>query len=156
MGRLPNLWWRAVAWRWRPRTRRPRWWCPPRCPSRDVEWFAPRLPLGAAQPKVFANRGANGIDGVLSTALGVGLAAAPAAVWVLVGDLAFLHDSNALLNVATRPARLRIVVVDNEGGGIFSFLPQSNAVAPELFESLFGTRRYVSRSRRYWPLTASR
>jgi 2-succinyl-5-enolpyruvyl-6-hydroxy-3-cyclohexene-1-carboxylate synthase len=103
-------------------------------PIRDVERYAaPRAGLTA-----IGNRGANGIDGVVSTALGVALgSAAPTAL--LVGDIAFLHDSNGLLGAAGRNADLVCVVVDNDGGGIFSFLPQATALAGERFETLFGT-----------------
>lgn len=103
-------------------------------PVRDVEWYGPTR-SGLA---VLANRGANGIDGVTSTAVGVALAAAgPTAL--LIGDVAFLHDANGLLGARQRPIDLVIVVVDNDGGGIFSFLPQATALAGERFETLFGT-----------------
>jgi 2-succinyl-5-enolpyruvyl-6-hydroxy-3-cyclohexene-1-carboxylate synthase len=103
-------------------------------PVRDVEWYArPR-----ADVAVHANRGANGIDGVLSTAVGVALATrAPTAC--LLGDIAFLHDSNALIGVAERGIDLTVVVVDNDGGGIFGFLPQASALPTDRFEQLFGT-----------------
>ncbi|HEX9970081.1 MAG TPA: 2-succinyl-5-enolpyruvyl-6-hydroxy-3-cyclohexene-1-carboxylic-acid synthase, partial [Acidimicrobiales bacterium] len=102
-------------------------------PVRDVEWY------GGARDglRVFSNRGANGIDGVVSTALGVAAAdGAPTAV--LIGDLAFLHDSNGLL-IREPDVDCTFVVVDNDGGGIFSFLPQRATVAVDRFERLFGT-----------------
>ena len=100
-------------------------------PIRDLEWF------GGRRAVAHANRGANGIDGVVSTALGRALAGRSVAV--LIGDLAFVHDSTALIGVAARSVDLRIVVVDNDGGGIFGFLPQASSLAPQRFEQLFGT-----------------
>jgi 2-succinyl-5-enolpyruvyl-6-hydroxy-3-cyclohexene-1-carboxylate synthase len=103
-------------------------------PIRDVEWYArPRTDL-----TVHANRGANGIDGVLSTALGVAVAAGrPTAC--LLGDIAFLHDATALVGIGARGVDLTIVVVDNDGGGIFNFLPQASTLPAGRFEQLFGT-----------------
>jgi 2-succinyl-5-enolpyruvyl-6-hydroxy-3-cyclohexene-1-carboxylate synthase len=103
-------------------------------PVRDVEWYgAPRDGISHV-----SNRGANGIDGVVSTAVGVALgSAAPTAL--LIGDIALLHDSNGLLGLQGRAADLTIVVVDNDGGGIFSFLPQATEVPADRFEQLFGT-----------------
>ena len=97
-------------------------------PVRDVDWFARTGPL----MKVISNRGASGIDGLVSVALGAG-AVGPSVA--LVGDLSLLHDQNGFL-VAPRPD-LVLVVVNNDGGGIFSFLPQAGF--PESFEKLFGT-----------------
>ena len=108
-------------------------------PIRDVERYAVARPgTPHREVAVHANRGANGIDGVVSTAMGVALASAAPTV-LLVGDVAFLHDSNGLLGAARRAADLVCVVVDNDGGGIFSFLPQARTVGDERFESLFGT-----------------
>ena len=100
-------------------------------PVRDLEWF------GGSRARAYANRGANGIDGVLGTALGRALDGRT--TFVLLGDLAFVHDSNALTALHARDADLRIVVVDNDGGGIFSFLPQATALPEDRFEQLFGT-----------------
>jgi 2-succinyl-5-enolpyruvyl-6-hydroxy-3-cyclohexene-1-carboxylate synthase len=102
-------------------------------PVRDVEWFAPNR----RSIHVYANRGANGIDGVTSTAIGVALTGAPTTL--LIGDVAFLHDSAALVGLAKRRIDLRIVVIDNDGGGIFSFLPQASLLDSAVYEKLFGT-----------------
>jgi 2-succinyl-5-enolpyruvyl-6-hydroxy-3-cyclohexene-1-carboxylate synthase len=102
-------------------------------PVRDVEWYGE--PREAC--RVLANRGANGIDGVVSTAAGVALTGASTVA--LVGDLAFVHDTNGLLGAADRDLELTVVVVDNRGGGIFSFLPQAGILPGRTFEQLFGT-----------------
>lgn len=101
-------------------------------PIRAVDAFAP---AGNAL-RVLANRGVNGIDGIVSSALGVAAGSGrPTAL--LVGDLAFLHDLGGLLTARRHKVPLTIVVVQNDGGGIFSFLPIAKAT--EHFESLFGT-----------------
>lgn len=96
-------------------------------PIRDVDWFAQQTP-----PKVIGNRGASGIDGLVSTALGAAWQR-PGRMVCLTGDLALLHDSNGFL-VQDRPSCV-LVVVNNDGGGIFNFLPQAHH--PH-FEKLFG------------------
>jgi 2-succinyl-5-enolpyruvyl-6-hydroxy-3-cyclohexene-1-carboxylate synthase len=101
-------------------------------PIRDLEWFAPAL---ATPPRVVANRGANGIDGIVSTALGI--AASGTRTIALMGDLALLHDVSGLVNLPDLPCRF--VVLDNGGGGIFSFLPQAESTERTTFEQLFGT-----------------
>ena len=86
-------------------------------PVRDADAFASPTTI-----KYFASRGANGIDGTLATALGMAQAnTAPA--YVLVGDLAFLHDVGALQLARQLQVTLVVVVVNNGGGGIFDFLP---------------------------------
>ena len=85
--------------------------------------------------EVFANRGANGIDGVVSTALGM---AVHRNVTLLIGDLAFYHDMNGLLMGKLNDIHMNIVLLNNDGGGIFSYLPQKTEAAP-YFERLFGT-----------------
>jgi 2-succinyl-5-enolpyruvyl-6-hydroxy-3-cyclohexene-1-carboxylate synthase len=104
-------------------------------PVRDLEWF------GGPRARAHANRGANGIDGVTSTALGRSLHGRTSVL--LIGDLAFVHDANALVALVERRADLRIVVVDNDGGGIFSFLPQATELGHDRFEQLFGTPHRV-------------
>jgi 2-succinyl-5-enolpyruvyl-6-hydroxy-3-cyclohexene-1-carboxylate synthase len=109
--------------------------CSSSMPIRDLEWYAPaRHGLS-----VLANRGANGIDGIVSTALGVALAEPGRCTAVLAGDLAFLYDASALVGAVRRKLSLTIVVVDNDGGGIFSFLPQASEVDGSMFERLWGT-----------------
>jgi 2-succinyl-5-enolpyruvyl-6-hydroxy-3-cyclohexene-1-carboxylate synthase len=102
-------------------------------PVRDLDTFAPSR---AARIRVLSNRGLNGIDGTVSTALGVA-AASGAPTVVLLGDLAFLHDLGALLIARRCDIPLTVVVANNDGGGIFSFLPIARAGAQ--FEPLFGT-----------------
>ncbi|HYP24205.1 MAG TPA: 2-succinyl-5-enolpyruvyl-6-hydroxy-3-cyclohexene-1-carboxylic-acid synthase [Actinomycetota bacterium] len=101
-------------------------------PVRDLDWFmAPRDGL-----RVTGNRGANGIDGFVSTTLGVALAS-EGPVLALAGDLSMLHDQNGLLLARNEAVDAVFVVLNNDGGGIFSFLPQAGAV-PD-FERAFAT-----------------
>jgi 2-succinyl-5-enolpyruvyl-6-hydroxy-3-cyclohexene-1-carboxylate synthase len=84
---------------------------------------------------IYCNRGVNGIDGVISSALGVAISH-PHTVLIL-GDLSALHDMNGWLLARKYAISMVIIIVNNDGGGIFSFLPQ--AQHPKHFESLFGT-----------------
>ena len=102
-------------------------------PIRDLDLF---VPASSKRLRVLANRGANGIDGVLSSALGAS-AAGPAPVLAVVGDLSFHHDLNGLVAARERGIAATIVVVNNDGGGIFSFLPISRH--GEAFERLVAT-----------------
>ncbi|MFJ7729550.1 2-succinyl-5-enolpyruvyl-6-hydroxy-3-cyclohexene-1-carboxylic-acid synthase [Neobacillus sp. NPDC097160] len=85
--------------------------------------------------KVMANRGANGIDGTVSTALGAALYSK--SLYLVLGDLTFFHDLNGLIAAKLYDIKIHIILVNNNGGGIFSFLPQSEH--PKNFELLFGT-----------------
>jgi 2-succinyl-5-enolpyruvyl-6-hydroxy-3-cyclohexene-1-carboxylate synthase len=106
-------------------------------PVRDLDAFA----AGDGRTlRVLANRGANGIDGVVSTALGAAAAARELGggpTVLVIGDLAFYHDMNGLLAAKLHALDATIVVLNNDGGGIFSFLPQADH--PAHFEQLFGT-----------------
>ncbi|MBJ7459123.1 MAG: 2-succinyl-5-enolpyruvyl-6-hydroxy-3-cyclohexene-1-carboxylic-acid synthase [Thermoleophilaceae bacterium] len=103
-------------------------------PIRDVEAYGP---IGRDDMRYLSNRGTNGIDGVISTALGVRAPYNCDRVIVLTGDLAFLYDASALAIAAKHEIPLTIVCVDNDGGGIFSFLPVAEHEAH--FEDLIAT-----------------
>jgi 2-succinyl-5-enolpyruvyl-6-hydroxy-3-cyclohexene-1-carboxylate synthase len=102
-------------------------------PVRDLETFLPAVerPL-----RFLANRGANGIDGIVSSGLGAA-AAGPGRTYVLLGDLALYHDMNGLLAIGRLGVEATLVVMNNGGGGIFDFLPI--AAHREGYEELFGT-----------------
>ncbi|MGL4522704.1 MAG: 2-succinyl-5-enolpyruvyl-6-hydroxy-3-cyclohexene-1-carboxylic-acid synthase [Bacilli bacterium] len=84
---------------------------------------------------VFANRGVNGIDGTIATSFGV--AASSEETWCVLGDLAALHDFTSFLYFAQDNVKMTFILINNDGGGIFSYLPQ--AKQKEQFETLFGT-----------------
>lgn len=102
-------------------------------PIRDVDTFFNKT---RKDIHIYANRGTNGIDGVVSTALGV-QAATSRPSYLLIGDLAFLHDVNGLIVSRFQKTNITIVIMNNDGGGIFSYLPQSTET--NYFEHLFGT-----------------
>lgn len=102
-------------------------------PIRDIDTFY--MPSDK-DVRIIANRGANGIDGVISTALGYSAGNARH-TYLLIGDLAFLHDNNAFLATRYQTCELTIIVMNNDGGGIFSYLPQSSV--EHHYEDLFGT-----------------
>lgn len=99
-------------------------------PIRDVDSvLQPTSPLN-----IFCNRGANGIDGIISTALGISINSTN--TLLLTGDLAFFHDMNGLMMAKKYHLKIKIIVINNNGGGIFSFLPQAGS---DNFETVFGT-----------------
>lgn len=102
-------------------------------PIRDLDTF---FCATEKELMLFANRGANGIDGVVSTALGIERAR-KRPTFLLIGDLAFLHDVNGLIVSRFHETSITIVILNNDGGGIFSYLPQASE--PNHFEELFGT-----------------
>ncbi|HEY4532205.1 MAG TPA: 2-succinyl-5-enolpyruvyl-6-hydroxy-3-cyclohexene-1-carboxylic-acid synthase [Kurthia sp.] len=107
-------------------------------PIRDVDTFFCKTEKDV---QVFANRGTNGIDGVVSTAIGTQLVT-NRELYLLIGDLSFLHDSNGLIASRYQDVNLTVVVMNNDGGGIFSYLAQSTVEAH--FEQLFGTATGLS------------
>ncbi len=105
-------------------------------PVRDVEYF---WPANDRRVRPHFNRGANGIDGTLSTALGIAHGNRPAVL--LTGDLALLHDSNGFLLRPKLSGSLTIVLINNRGGGIFEHLPV--AKFDDVFEPYFATPQQV-------------
>jgi 2-succinyl-5-enolpyruvyl-6-hydroxy-3-cyclohexene-1-carboxylate synthase len=106
-------------------------------PIRDQEAF---LPAGDAEVLFLANRGANGIDGLISSGIGAAHASGRPAV-VVTGDLGLLHDLGGLGALRGVETPVRIVVLDNGGGAIFDFLPQAEQLDRDEFEELLGTPR---------------
>jgi len=109
-------------------------------PIRDQEQF---LAPGPADVHFLCNRGANGIDGLISSGIGAAHASGRPTT-IVTGELGFLHDIGSLAALRDVTTPVRIVVIDNGGGGIFHFLPQQTALEPDEFEALFGTPRAVS------------
>ena len=103
-------------------------------PVRDLEAFLRPGPEGV---RFASNRGANGIDGLVSTSAGLSTGSG-SRTWAVLGDLALFHDIGGLAAVSHAP-ELRLIVIDNSGGGIFHFLPQQEAMPETEFEALLGT-----------------
>jgi 2-succinyl-5-enolpyruvyl-6-hydroxy-3-cyclohexene-1-carboxylate synthase len=110
-------------------------------PIRDLDLvMRPRTGI-----RILANRGVSGIDGFVSTAQGVAIAHGSAGPTVaLCGDLSLLHDVNGLMPGPDQRPDVTYVVINNDGGGIFSLLPQGSAIDPAAFERLFGTPHGMS------------
>jgi 2-succinyl-5-enolpyruvyl-6-hydroxy-3-cyclohexene-1-carboxylate synthase len=103
-------------------------------PVRDLEAFLRPGPEGV---RIASNRGANGIDGLVSTSAGLA-AGSGARTWAVLGDLALFHDLGGLAVARDNPD-LRLIMIDNAGGGIFHFLPQAESMDEPEFEALLGT-----------------
>ncbi len=102
-------------------------------PVRDLDTF---FPSAAKRIRFMTNRGASGIDGVVSTALGAS-AVRRGRLVLVIGDISLYHDMNGLLAAKAYGLDATIIVINNDGGGIFSFLPQ--AAYEDVFETYFGT-----------------
>jgi 2-succinyl-5-enolpyruvyl-6-hydroxy-3-cyclohexene-1-carboxylate synthase len=111
-------------------------WVSSSMPIRDVESFFPSIETGV---RFLANRGANGIDGVTSSAAGAALASPGRRVFLLTGELALLHDLGGLIAAQRAGAELTIVCVNNGGGGIFDFLPVAAHAEKSIYEEHVAT-----------------
>lgn len=105
-------------------------------PARDIDYFGD---LKLKSRKMYMNRGASGIDGIISTSLGISLSSR-SPITLIVGDLAFAHDLSALIPVKNFNTQLRIIVINNNGGGIFEMLPVENS---EHFDEYFRTSQHI-------------
>jgi 2-succinyl-5-enolpyruvyl-6-hydroxy-3-cyclohexene-1-carboxylate synthase len=94
-------------------------------------------PLARSQQRFYGNRGASGIDGLVSTGLGIATGRSAVPTILLLGDLSLYHDMNGLWAIGRHAVKATIVVCDNNGGGVFNFLPQ--AQHPDVFEEIFAT-----------------
>ena len=110
-------------------------WVSSSMPIRDVEAFFPQT---SKRLRFLANRGANGIDGVVSSAMGAAIATG-LPTWVLIGELALLHDAGGLLAARRSGVDLEIVCLNNGGGGIFDFLPVAEHADPAAYETHIAT-----------------
>ncbi len=108
-------------------------------PIRDQEAF---LPAAGTNATFLSNRGANGIDGLVSSGIGAAHASGRPTT-IVTGDLGLLHDIGGLAALREASTPVRVLVIDNDGGGIFHFLPQESALDADEFEALLGTPRGV-------------
>ena len=105
---------------------------------RDMDYF---WATGRSQARVYGNRGTNGIDGTVSTALGLSTNGKPTVM--VTGDLSFFHDLNGLAIGKTHGMNLTIILHNNDGGGIFQYLPQKGT---DDFNYLFNTPQGIDYS----------
>jgi 2-succinyl-5-enolpyruvyl-6-hydroxy-3-cyclohexene-1-carboxylate synthase len=110
-------------------------WVSSSMPVRDLEAYFPQSPK---RLRFLANRGANGIDGVVSSALGAALASGRP-TWLVTGELALLHDIGGLLAARRAGVELEIICLNNGGGAMFDFLPVAEHAEPELYEEHIAT-----------------
>ena len=122
-------------------------WVSSSMPIRDVEAFFPQSPK---RVRFLANRGANGIDGVVSSAMGAAIATG-LPTWVLIGELALQHDAGGLLAARRAGVPLEIVCIDNGGGGIFDFLPVAEHADPAAYEAHIATPSEDAGLAALWP-----
>jgi 2-succinyl-5-enolpyruvyl-6-hydroxy-3-cyclohexene-1-carboxylate synthase len=113
-------------------------------PVRDVETFFPSV---ATPLRFLANRGANGIDGTVSSALGAAAADPSRRTYLLTGELSLLHDLGGVLIAARHGLELTIVCLNNGGGGIFDFLPVAAHADPLAYEEHIATPSGVALER---------
>jgi 2-succinyl-5-enolpyruvyl-6-hydroxy-3-cyclohexene-1-carboxylate synthase len=110
-------------------------WVSSSLPIRDVEAYFPRTETPI---RLLSNRGANGIDGVISSAAGAAIATA-GPVHLVIGELALLHDIGGLVSARRAGAELAILCVNNGGGGIFDFLPVAEQAEREAYDEHIAT-----------------
>jgi 2-succinyl-5-enolpyruvyl-6-hydroxy-3-cyclohexene-1-carboxylate synthase len=122
-------------------------WVSSSMPIRDVEACFPQSPK---RLRFLANRGANGIDGVVSSAMGAAVATG-LPTWVLIGELALQHDAGGLLAARRAGVPLEIVCIDNGGGGIFDFLPVAGHADPAAYEAHIATPSEGAGLAALWP-----
>jgi 2-succinyl-5-enolpyruvyl-6-hydroxy-3-cyclohexene-1-carboxylate synthase len=122
-------------------------WVSSSMPIRDVEAY---FPQSAKRLRFLANRGANGIDGVVSSAMGATVASG-LPTWVLIGELALQHDAGGLLAARRAGVDLQIVCINNGGGGIFDFLPVAEHADPAAYEAHIATPSEGVELAALWP-----